>query len=125
MAERNPSILTRVIGAAAERLAQHPSIPPENRVAFRQAAESVMHGTWASMFGGETVWVRIYAARITAEDRARREARILEALALGDAPEAVARRERVTVRWVQKLRKRTACINSSPAGRDDQGSATT
>lgn len=103
MNTRVPSLLTRVISAAAERLADHPTIPLENRLAFRQAAEHVMHAQWASMVGGETVVLRIYASRMSPQTRDARRARILGALAAHEAPAAIAKREGVSARWVRKL----------------------
>lgn len=120
---RPPSILSRVIEATACRLAQHPSIPVENRLAFAATAESVMHCQWATMFGGETVWVRIYAPHKSGQARAARRARIVQALAAGDVVAVVAKREGVSARWVRKVAE-LACIESSSAAADDQGIAT-
>lgn len=109
---KQPSILTRVIAATAEHLAQHPSIPAENRSAFRDAAETLMHGQWAAMFGGQGLSVRIYAPRISDAARQARRTRILAALLLGEAPLAIARREQVSDRWVRKLARLAAARNS-------------
>ena len=120
---RAPSILSRVIHATASRLAQHPSIPLEARPAFAATAESVMHGQWADMFGGETVWVRIYAARTNSQSRADRRARILLALAAGQTVATVAHSEGVSRRWVRKLAQQAEppCMESSAAAADDAG----
>lgn len=120
---RAPSILSRVITATATRLAQHPSIPAENRPAFAATAETVMHGQWADMFGGETVWVRIYAARSNSQARADRRARILLALAAGQSVATVAHSEGVSTSWVRKLRlaEGLPCMESPAAAVDDAG----
>ncbi len=109
---RPPSILSRVITATAERLAQHPSILPENRGAFVQQASSVMHHQWSAMFGGENVWVRVYAPRNNTQEREARRDRILAALKAGEAAVAIAKRERVTADWVRKVAARQSCIES-------------
>lgn len=123
MNTRVPSLLTRVISAAAERLASDPAVPMESRLAFRQTAEHVMHAQWASMFGGETVWVRIYAPRKNTQAREARRARILAALAADQTTAEIARREAVSARWVQRLRKAAnpACMESSQPPVDDSG----
>lgn len=120
------SMLTRIIAASAERLAQDPRIPLEAREAFRQAAVTTMHGLWSSAFGGETAWVRLYVPRRDAPQREARRRRILAALAAGELPARVADREGVTLRWVQKLdqARRAAganspCMESSRSAVDD------
>lgn len=101
MTDRRPlPILSRLIRTAAERLAHDPVVPPENREAFRANCESVLHAQFSLEFGGE----RIYAPREATWLRMERRQRIERALALGDSTAAIARRERVSERWVRKVR---------------------
>ena len=104
---RPPSILARVITASAERLAQSLDVPQAARPAFRDTVESVLHGQWASMFGGETVRVRFYASRENQRQRDARRQRILAALKAGELPRAIAKRENVSPSWVHRLAKVT------------------
>lgn len=101
---RAPSLLSRVIAATAQRLAQHPSIPPASRAAFEAQAAAVMQTMWSDLFGGESVWVRCYVPHSWATDRACRRDRIRAALAAGERPVDIARRERVSERHVRRLR---------------------
>jgi hypothetical protein len=112
-AARPQSVLTQVIEAIAHRLAQHPDIPVCNRDAFRANATSVMHQQWASVFGGESVWLRLYVPNMPSSAREIRRARILSALAAGEPKAVVAKRERVSLRWVQRL----AADSSEPPAR--------
>lgn len=95
------SMLTVIITAAADRLAQDSRIPVENREAFRASAISVMHQQWSDLFGGERV--RMWTARTWSGERKDRQRRILAAIAAGEAAKVIAGRERVSERWVQKL----------------------
>lgn len=117
--ERKSSILSRVITAAAQRLAQDPAIPVENRQAFAATAASVMHAQWSAMFGGETVKVRVYAPHQSATARADRRARILEHLRRGHRPADIAAAEGVSERWVRKLRAELMGMESSAPVRED------
>ena len=98
---KSPSMLTTIIAAAAERLAQDPRIPATSREAFRETAISVMHQQWSDLFGGERV--RVWTARTWSGERAARRVRILAAISTGEPAKSIARREQVSERWVQKL----------------------
>jgi Mor family transcriptional regulator len=108
MTQRDPPILTRLIRAAAERLAHDACIPDANREAFRQTCASLLHAQFSLHFGGE----RIYAPRESSWLRMERRQRIEQALQRGDTPPQVARREGVSLRWVQRVRKDGANTNS-------------
>jgi hypothetical protein len=97
------STLARVITASAERLAVSLHVPADNRPAFVATVESVLYAQWSSMFGGNEV--RLYAPAASPRQRADRRARVLQALAAGVSPAAVARTEGVSRRWVEKLRR--------------------
>lgn len=85
----------------ADRLAAHPSIPPENREAMRETARSVLDHEFRRMFGGELL--QLYVPKI---EREQRDARIAAALEAGADPKDVAKREALTDRHVRRLRGR-------------------
>lgn len=118
MIGRNPSVLDRVLTAAAERLAQSPAVRPENRAEFQRQAVLVMQDQWSSMFGGESVWVRVYAPRVGAQAREERRGRILRALDAGVPTLDIARAERVTERYVRKLRNSPRVESSAEPAED-------
>lgn len=113
------STLARVITASAERLASSLQVPPGNRPAFVATVESVLYAQWSSMFGGGEV--RLYAPAQSPRQRAERRQRILQALAAGATPAAVARAEGVSVRWVRQLRNWSPVETSAPAAQHGQG----
>jgi hypothetical protein len=94
-------VVHRIIAAAADKLAQHPSIPPETREAFRATVISVMEHQITAVLGCDSVPLAGWAL-VPSERLARRE-RIVEALRQGESPRAIASRELVTVRTVQRL----------------------
>ncbi|MBK9362989.1 MAG: hypothetical protein IPM99_18745 [Rubrivivax sp.] len=96
------SLLAHVIERAAEALAADSRIPAPARVAFQQHAAHVLRVQFAAMVGGE----RIYAPKLGDVERAAREQRIQQALAAGEPTRLIARRERVSERWVRALRAR-------------------
>ena len=114
---RPPSILDRVIGASVERLVQTLNVPPAAQPAFRDTAHSVLHGQWASMFGGETVRIRFYASKENQRQRDERRQRIVAALRNGESTRAIARRQGCSQRWVEKVAvaNRAGMESSRPA----------
>lgn len=105
-------LLNRIIAAAAEQLAKHPSIPPESREAFRINAISVFEQQVSAIIGYDTVKLTGWVI-LPSERQARRE-RILEALQRGDLPSHIASRELVSVRWVEMLRRNKFARTSAP-----------
>jgi hypothetical protein len=105
-------VVHRIIAAAAEQLAKHPSIPPENREAFRLTAISVFEQQVSAIIGCDTVQLTGWAI-VPSERQARRE-RILDALRRGDVPSHIASRELVSVRWVEKLRRGDPVRTATP-----------
>lgn len=103
MSTRPPSILARVISASAVSLAQRWQVPADNREAFVATAESVLAEQWSALFGGETVRVRFYAPKESQRQRDDRRQRIVAALQGGESARAIAKREGVSHRWVNKL----------------------
>lgn len=95
-------ILGRIIDSAAERLSRHPDVPAANRDAFRATAVSVLEHEVCSILGYDEVRLRGWVF-IPSERRARRE-RIIASLKAGESPSTIAARERVSLRWVQRLR---------------------
>jgi DNA-binding NarL/FixJ family response regulator len=94
-------LVRRIIAAAADQLAQHPAIPAEAREAFRATAISVIEHQITAMLGCDSVPLAGWTI-VPSERQARRE-RIVEALQRGESPRAIASRELVTVRTVQRL----------------------
>ena len=97
---RPQSVFQRLICAGADALADQWQVPQQNRQAFRDTAVSVLSNTFASLHGGES----LYAPRVTVQLREERKARICQALAAGEASASIAKRERVSKRWVNLLR---------------------
>ena len=54
---------------------------------------------------GEVVAVRVRNARSSPEERAASKRRILDAIEAGEPLRLIARRERVSLRWVQMIRQ--------------------
>lgn len=101
---RGPSLMARMIGAIADRLAADPSIPTENRAEFRAQVVIVVESELARLFGGADLLM--YVPKFSPERRRAREKRIAAAIAAGEAPERVARREDVSERHVRRIRAR-------------------
>jgi len=99
---RPTGLLTRIITAAADRLAQHPSIPAESREALSAAAVSVFECAINDMLGADSV--RFGGWAIAPSQRNARRERIIEAIRAGHSTAEIASRELVSVRWVNKLR---------------------
>jgi hypothetical protein len=96
------NLMSKIIGAIAERLAADPSIPVENREAFRRTIISVFECEMADLFGGEHI--KIYIPKIGGQRRQDRNERIAAAIEAGEAPEVIAKRENLTPRRVRQLR---------------------
>lgn len=96
--------LAKLLGAVAERLASDPSIPPANRMAYRETVISVFSAQLSSMFGGEEV--RFYVPKAATDLRVARDERIATAIAAGEPPATVAKRENITERHVRNIRGR-------------------
>ena len=105
-------IMHRIIAAVADKLAQHPSIPPENREAFRATVISVFEAQVCAFIGYDTV--RITGWVIAPSERRARHDRIVAALHDGQTSAQIASRELVSVQWVNKLR-RTVCADETLA----------
>lgn len=104
-------LLSSVINAAADRLARDPRIPDGNRLAYRETAVCVLRSQFAVLFGE-----RVYVSRDPQQERALRRARIVQALAAGEEARSIARRERVSERWVRALRARNELGPCVPGG---------
>jgi Mor family transcriptional regulator len=99
-----PSLLGRLIRAVADRLANHPSIPEQNRETFKATAALAIEAELRSHFGGEQV--RLYIPKFGGETRKARDERITAAIAAGEAAPSVAKRESVSERHVRRVRGR-------------------
>ena len=98
------SLLARLIRAVADRLASHPSIPEQGRDLFKATAASVIEAELRSHFGGEQI--RLYIPKFGGETRKARDERITAAIAAGEPPPSVAKREAVSERHVRRVRGR-------------------
>jgi len=100
---RPPSIARRLFQAAAERLADVHKVPADNRAAYVDQVAIVIEQVFCDAFGGERIklW---FATKPPAQAAALRE-RIHQAIAAGEAPQVIARREVCSERWVRKLRQ--------------------
>lgn len=94
-------IVHRIISSAADRLSQDPRIPADARDAFRATAISVFEQQVRELIGCDTV--RLTGWRVTPSERQARRQRIEVAIKSGEPAGSIARRERVSESWVQKL----------------------
>ena len=95
-------LLTQVIRAAAQKLAQDAGIPAAVRVEYQLRAERVLFRQFSGLIGGE----RVYTPASPAFERQERHERICAALGAGESSASIARRERVSRRWVNALAAR-------------------
>ena len=112
MAELNKpkSIIHSILAKGAELMIAFDRVPAENAVAFRAQFIRVMEQAINDSIGTDTVPLSGWA--ITPSARQERRERIIEALHRGDTSPAIASRELVSVRWVNKLR--VALAGTSP-----------
>lgn len=102
--------MSRIGGMAARRLLEMladwyaSDIPPENRQAFRDTFVTVVSGKLSDAFGGEQL--RVYVPKETAEQRTARDERIAAALEAGETQRDIAKREKVTQKWVYNVNHR-------------------
>lgn len=106
MAKVSSKPLSQVlVEAIVDAVGDHPSVPAENRSAWRAVGPRLVQEAIRSVLGCDSVqltgWVIVPTERL-----ARRE-RILRALEAGEPPARIASRELVSVRWVRKLRQDT------------------
>lgn len=87
--------------AFATRLAERMARNSSNREAEYLTWVSVIYAVAADCFGGE----RIYGPRVNRIEREQARERIVKALEDGQATAEVARRERVSVSLVKKMRR--------------------
>lgn len=80
------------------------SLPGADRAALYAASCDAARASLSSQFGGAEVC--FFSPQIGAERRRERSERIAQALARGDAPEAVARREGISARHARRVRGR-------------------
>lgn len=97
------SLFSLFVNDAAEHLANRlaAGMPEPQAQAFRAAATHVLRERAASVFGGE----RVYAPRTSGENRDERRGRIAAALERREPLPEIARREGVSLRLVQKIRR--------------------
>lgn len=110
---RRPSLLAQVIARSADTLAERWHVPAESRPEFRQTFDTVMREALC-MYAGDRITsrVRMYVAEKSADERQQQRRRILDALATGQEPVVIARREGVTPQWVRVLRAKQAKAKS-------------
>jgi hypothetical protein len=107
---RQVSLMGRIIAGGAERLAKRWDVPAENREAFIAAAVSIFEQQVCDILGGDSV--RLNGWIMPPSQRQARRDRILSAMRDGDDLHAIASRELVSLRWVQKLRREV--VDSEP-----------
>ena len=95
-----------LVDAIVRAVAEHPSVPAENRAAFYAVGPRLVQETIRSVLGCDSVQLTGWA--IVPTERLARRDRILRALEAGEPPALIASRELVSVRWVQKLRREAA-----------------
>lgn len=82
------------------------SMAPERQRIVLQLFTASVRAMQRDMPGpGDVVAVRVRNARCGPSERSACKRRILDAIADGDALPLIARRERVSLRWVQMIRK--------------------
>lgn len=96
--------LAQLLDLAADVAARDSRIPPATREAYRANVRAVLQGELARLFGGSEV--TFFVPKLGAEARRVREERIADALARGEAPASVARREGVSERHARRVRGR-------------------
>jgi hypothetical protein len=94
----------RLIGMLADWISDDATLPLENREALRATIVAVGCARLSDAFGGEQL--RLYVPKPDMQHRIAREARITAAVSAGEAPNVIAKREKVTARWVRKVRGR-------------------
>lgn len=103
MAEVSKPLAQILVDAIVRAVAEHPSVPAENRAAFYAVGPRLVQETIRSVLGCDSVqltgWVIVPSERLARRDR------ILRALDAGEPPARIASRELVSVRWVRKLRQ--------------------
>jgi len=105
---RRPSILSQVLAQGADALADRWQVPAETRPAFRATFDSVMREAFKLRAGERIPSWGFFVAKESTEQRQQKRRRILEALAQGEEPAVIAKREDVTTRWVRVLRAKQA-----------------
>ena len=98
---RQPSRFTRLVTAAARRIANDPVVPPERRAALEATVEHVIWAQWREIFGGDTV--RMRAPDVEPRERQARTSRISSALQAGESIAGIARREQLHKQSVRRI----------------------
>ena len=96
-----PSLYRQVIYSVATRLAHDPALPAENAAALRDHLAALIDQTLCSLVPGERLLVpkRGFEAE-------RRASRITAAIRAGRSSTEIAAAECVSMRWVQRVRRR-------------------
>lgn len=106
------SLLQNIIAGAAERLSMHPSIPEEDRAAFRATAVHVFEQQISAVIGFDSIVVSGWV--MPPSQRLERRGRIEAALAAGEAVRDISQRELVSQRWVRRVREEMDAAEQSP-----------
>jgi hypothetical protein len=100
----NTRTTAEVFAAVAARACSHPTMESAVMGAVRATLPGVIETVMRELYSGETL--RLYVSKRPTEDRAQRDRRIGAALASGEAPESVAKRESVSKRHVFRVKAR-------------------
>lgn len=95
-----------MVDAIVRAVAEHNSVPPENRDVFYAVGPRLVQEAIRSVLGCDSVKLTGWSV-VPTERLARRE-RILQALEAGEEPARIASRELVSARWVRKLRQESS-----------------
>lgn len=99
---RSPfSSLVRLV---ADVVARDPRVPDAAREAFRSAVVTSLEGELSRLYGGEELCMWI--PKLGPETRRARDERIASAISTGEPPAVVAKREKVSVHHVRRIRGR-------------------
>lgn len=88
----------------AQRAASHPSMEAAVLGAVRATLPVVLESVLREIHPGDTL--RLYIPKTSSSSRIERDQRIGAALANGEHPDLIAKRESITTRHVRNIRKR-------------------
>lgn len=106
------SLLQTIIASAAERLSMHPSIPVENREAFRYTAVHIIEQQISAVIGSDSLMISGWV--MPPSQRLQRRERIASSLLAGESVRAIAQRELVSQRWVFRLQSDLRAAEQTP-----------
>jgi len=100
----NTRTTAEVFAAVAARACSHPSMESAVMGAVRATLPGVIETVMRELYSGETL--RLYVSKTPSDDRVQRDRRIGAALATGETPASIAKREMVSKRHLRRIRAR-------------------